>query len=300
MLIDDSDSVVKFTLEGLFVVCKNDRINPHRWEIGVPDVVCHDGNAHTFSIRIYGITGSGTPSNETHTLDLTRPIEITTDASPGLEVDYFEGSGFNGPAGIGDPKDSRWIVDLESRDFHHVGVDARSDVPRHYKTKIFIDGGQLQTADRTVERYRRINKSNPRDEVDLGKLATVVGINLPRAENGSRIVTLQHRGGDPRTKLLPQQPGLRYVIALKNVCPPRTSLPPSSNSETDFDLYYNILRARDGVEFEIARAQAVPPLTDTEAIDQLNRSLEPIFRGGGEPQVCNTVLLRQSTRLPGV
>jgi hypothetical protein len=52
MPIDRSSALVTITLEGLFVICKNDRINPPRWEIGVPKV--EDTNCpHEFTVQAF-------------------------------------------------------------------------------------------------------------------------------------------------------------------------------------------------------------------------------------------------------
>lgn len=283
MPIDRSSALVTITLEGLFVICKNDRINPPRWEIGVPKV--DDPNCpHEFTVQAFTITGSGIRKPvDLSNLATNRSIEITNNESVALPVEYFSQSGpLDRPNDDGDPNDHRWLVDLESRNFHDSIVDAKPDVAKHHKLKISIDGGKLYTLLKTVERYKRFTDAN--DVLILDKLGLSVGIDIPRAASGGaakRTVHIQHRGASQPAASLVQETGLRYEIELKNVCNPAPL-----RREIDFDLYYQVLKARDGKQFQIITKDA--PITD------------PDGRGGNEPQVCNVILLGQSFQLPGV
>jgi hypothetical protein len=284
MPIDRSNALVTITLEGLFVICKNDRINPPRWEIGVPKVQDTDC-PHTFTVQAFKVTGSGIRKPVTLENFVTnRSIEITNNESVALPVEYFSQSGpLNRPNDNGDPHDYRWLVDLESRDFHDSVVEAKSDVAKHHKVKVSIDGGRLYTLFKTVERYKRFSSAN--DVLILDKLGLSVGIDIPRGLNADsavkRTVHIQNRGASQPAASLVQEIGLRYEIELKNVCEPAPL-----RREIDFDLYYQVLKARDGKQFQIITKDA--PIT------------EPDGRGGNEPQVCNVILLGQSFQLPGV
>jgi hypothetical protein len=299
MPLDHSEAFVKFTLEGLFVVCKNDRIGPpNRWEIGLPTLPRL--NPHDFSIKIYKITGDGTPELELESsaarpdprLDVTRDIEVITNIesipAPHLGLSYYQAPNFDGPQNQGDPEDYRWIVDLEGRNFHNGAVEARTlphpdhpDATRHYKAKVFIDGGILYTAHKSVERYKRVRHEPPQDELVLGKVALAAGIDLPRIRDDVFTFTVRNVGTSTGITLT-QKPGIRYEVELKHVCPPGNPGP-----VPDFVLFYLILKARDNTRFNILRIPppGTPPL--------------PGGFGGDEPQVCNVMLLSQSLQPPG-
>ena len=148
MPLDNSNSLVDLTLEGLFVVCGNDRIDPPRWEIGVLNIPDGHPRPHNFSIEIFRITGSGIPQPINFDYIPGRNIEIVTNATETLRLTRFPPSGsFDGPNDVGDPNDHRWIIDLENRQFHPGGVEARPDIPRpnlqkHYKQKILHRWGR--------------------------------------------------------------------------------------------------------------------------------------------------------------
>jgi hypothetical protein len=278
MHIDHSDALVKFTIEGLFVICK--RIHPASWVLGVPNVPIQ----HNLSIKIREITGDGTPNpippSDLPGLDLNRSIEIVPDVSTEL-------TNYESPEFPNDHEDSRWIIDLESGKFHPHGVEARpvpnSDNPsarRHYKTNIFIAGGVLYTTYKTVLGYKRVRRQPPNDELVLGKVAVTVGLDLPRIGDG-KFIKIRNVVAPTNEIALVQRPGVRYEVSLKHVCPDGT--PP--RPRPDFDLYYTILQARDGTRFDLVEH---PPLP---VID--------LPSGGEEPQVCNAVLLGQTLQPPG-
>lgn len=286
MPVDRSNALVTVTLEGLFIICKNDRINPPRWEIGVPNV--SDGDCpHRFSINVFKINGSGFRDDQPLTnFDPTRDIEITNNDSAGLPVDYFQQTGqLDKPGDVGDPNDYRWLVDLEGRDFHGAVIDAKSSVPKHHKLKIFIDGGSLYTLFKTVEQYKRF--IDAQNVLILGKLGLSVGIDIPRDKTATpsvnRIIAIKNRGASQPALPLAQEIGVRYEVELKHIC----TTPPAVGTRTDFDLYYEILQARNNAQFHIITRAASITVPD-----------DP--RGGTEPQVCSAVLLGQSLQLPGL
>lgn len=266
MPIDPSDSLAIVTLEGLFVICKHDRLS--RWAIGVPEVPSEDCH-HSLTLQISTYTGGGNPTTEIISLSQNRNLEIITEPSEN-EVEFFPPSGVFDPA-TADPHDYRWIIDLEERRFHHEGVDARPDVARHYKRKIFIYGGQLYTFEKSVENYNRIR--NTGGSLPLGKIGLSAGILFPRFLSE---VNIKYEDVDQPIKTLPKQTGVRYQVSLKHICPPAPG-----RVSNDFDLYYDILVGRDGSRFQISTGGAG-------------------LRGAEEPQVCNVVVLGQTDRLPGV
>lgn len=266
MPIDPSDSLATITLEGLFVICKHDRLS--RWAIGVPEVPSEDC-PHDLTLQIVTYTGGGNPTTRNIRLTQSRNLEITTQPS-GQSVEFFPRSGgFN--SATADPNDHRWIIDLEELRFHHEGVEARPDVAKHYKRKIFIYGGQLYTFEKSVENYNRIKDIG--GSLPLGKIGLSAGIHFPRSLSE---VNIRYEEATDFLVELPKLSGVRYQVALKHICPPSPG-----RVTNDFDLYYDILRGRDGSQFRISTGG-------------------PGLSGGDEPQVCNVVRLGQSERLPGV
>src|SRR5205085_1028762 len=90
--------------------------------------------------------------------------------------------------------------------------------------------------------------------------------------------------GSTNEVALRQEPGIRYEVNLKHVCPDHTPPVPV----TDFALYYTILQAKDGTKFDFLEhpPRVVPP-------DEPPNS-------GTEPQVCSSILLGQNFQPPGV
>lgn len=293
MPIDISEALVTITLEGLFVVCQNDRSRPKRWEIGVLNIPDSHPVPHSFSIKIFRHSGNGKPTDITDSFQPSpgHAIEIVTEPTGVLAPEYFPPSGPFNPA---DPDDHGWIIDLEGSRFHNGVVEGRPDIPklglqRHFKQKIYVEGGALYTVTKTVEEYKRVR--NASDILQLGKVALALGLHLRRAPIDK--VVIRNSGPNPTPRTLEKKPGVRYEVALKHVCDNC-----EQDDRTDFDLYYEVLRARDLTRFRLLSKDApIPPLKENGEDD---RSGPTPPRGGNEPQVCNGILLGQTVSLPGI
>lgn len=297
MPIDISEALVTITLEGLFVVCQNDRSRPKRWEIGVLNIPDSHPVPHSFSIRVFRNSGNGKPKDITDTFKPApgHAIEIITEPAGELAPEYFPLSGPFDPA---DPQDHRWIIDLEGGRFHNGVVEARPDIPKtgllsHYKQKIYVEGGALYTVAKTIEEYKRVR--NASDVLQLGKVALALGLHLRRASIDTVIdaVVIRNSGPNPTPIRLERVPGVRYEVVLKHVCDNC-----DKDDQTDFNLYYEVLRARDLTRFRLLSKDA--PLPALLANGEEDPSALIGGRGADEPQICNAVLLGQTVSLPGI
>jgi hypothetical protein len=299
MGVDNSKALLRITFDGLFIICRN---NVQRWEVGVPNL-----GDHTFGVELVQITGNLGPTEEPHDIKLDRDISITP--TPDLAPELFDPAGFDRLSDGGDPEDYRWLLDMEGREFHAGKRMQLRAGGRGYKARIFIEGGKLYTAAKTIERYRRVKVSNPQDDIELGKLAITAGINLDRADAGSRTILIKNVGGSSQPKTLSQQPGVRYELSFTHA-PAAGTIPAR---ETHFDHYYQTLKADDtDTRYDV---ESVTPFGPTDAPDlgvthrhedkstsgheeATSSAVSAGNRFGTEPQVCNSVYLGSFRGLP--
>ncbi len=307
MGVDDSKSLVRITFDGLFIICRR---GSDCWEVGVPNV-----GDHTFRATTKEITGGLDPEGVQTGLQFDRDIYITADTA--LSTDLFDTPVFNKRDDAGDPDDYRWILDMEGPEFHN-GKKMKFRSGGGYKSKIFIYGGQLYTARKTIENYHRVKESNRRDDIPIYKVAVTAGINLDRAAGaGSRTIYVQNVDRALAPTVLPQKPGVRYELKF-------THMPCSvgGESQTHYGHYYYVLKADDAdTKYEVSVSSSFTPgaapaaAPATAAAHEHGHEhghehvAEPDARGtqeatsgycllGNEPQVCNSVYLGYSDALP--
>ncbi|HEV7889418.1 MAG TPA: hypothetical protein VGP08_02205 [Pyrinomonadaceae bacterium] len=309
MGVDHSKALVRITFNGLFIICRK---GVEGWEVGIPNVTRH---AHTPDLKLVTITGAVNPVTETPNIRLDQDISISTPPTDPLSTVLFDPVGFHRQRDTGDPEDYRWILDMEGLEFHNKKLTLRPG--GGYKAKIFIKGGQLYTAGKTVEIYRRDKKSNPAgDRIVLGKAAITAGINLERNDADSRTINLQNVGGAAEPIQLRQRRGVRYELRFTHM-PVVTA--PTTTEPTHFDHYYDVLKADEadtmydvlvntpfpeGLASALAEVPAAPATHAHGHDDKSQQAQEEaaptddVDRRGTEPQVCNSIYLGRSDGLP--
>lgn len=305
MGVDHSKALVRITFNGLFIICRK---GFERWEVGIPNVP-----GHTAGLELVTVTGPVGPTIETPNIRFDQ--DITIEADPALNTEPFDAVDFNRGSDTGDPEDYRWIFDMEGPEFHNRPMTARPGGVG-YKAKIFVNGGRLYTAGKTVEVYRREKTTNREgDRIVLGKVLITAGINLERDAAGSRTVYLQNNGATQRIALR-QKRGVRYELNF-------THMPPSGGAVgvTHFHHYYDVLKADAAdTRYDVIVATPFPaesasvleePIVSASAHEHGHETSpapgresttapagNSSLRFGNEPQVCNVVYLSKSSALP--
>jgi hypothetical protein len=251
MGLDHSLAAVRITFTGIFAFCINEK---GQCEIGV---LKHPEHEATLSIARFG--ESNAPENIPPPAAWQSGLQIETE-NPGVR--QYIGADFDRRWNTGDPEDFRWILDLEGPDLHDQHLERRTDGSGIVSLSpiLRIDGGTIYTFLKTVNSYGRVSVQNKGPQHFLGKVARVIGIDIPCALNGK--VVLRDRKNN-QAPLLNTVSDMRYEITVNNTHT-RPNLAPMG-SGSDFLLFYELF-APPGEEFDLVvadgpnRAFSPPPL----------------------------------------
>lgn len=256
--------------------------------------------AHRYKLQIKEL-GPGASTLIQPPVDITGNIrfEVINPLRPG--VFRHENGSFMRPNGSMDEQHFGWILDMEGPGMHNEKLEliplSVGGVRR--LRKVLIPHATFYTRSLSDYVYARVNaKRNAKERgVMLGRIAGEIGAAIhcePRSGSGIRLTV---EGGTPR--FLPWTSGLKYDITLRNLRPDNV---PHMNS--DFPLYYSVLRDPDGDEYNIAHVagyrvrtkrdeRKIPPgsvkLQDTDDVD--------LFRHACCGLACDKVILSRTTSL---
>ena len=225
MGLDHSEAMVRITFTGIFAFCINEK---GQCEIGV---LKHHEHEATLSIARFG--ESNDPENIAPPAAWKSGLQIKTE-DPGAH--QYIGTDFDRPSNAGDPEDFRWILDLEGPDLHDHHLLRRPNQSGMVSLSpiLRIDGGTIYTYLKSVSTYSRVsvqNTSNP--ERFLGKVARVIGIDIPCALKGQILLT---DGENNQVSLANTMSDMRYEITVSNTRPNMTAM----GSHSDFLLFYEL------------------------------------------------------------
>ena len=245
-------------------------------------------------------------------------IAVSHPTQPGVKPyrnDNYQENGqvvaFDRVQDTGDPKDFRWMIDLESPPFHNgaitFGADPSSAQPKVLKPVIIVETGTMYTLQKVDEgekasRVRFDAGAAPNNQVFVGRVGHALGIDmLCQAIGESKLIISnvdedgQEIPGAPRIEL-PGGPGVKYEVIIRNIC---TDCPPDAPAivpatGTDFRFYYDAVHHPAGERFDLRRAVSInllPPGAEP-VIDVPGLGLD------GDPQACHGAGLGQTKSIP--
>jgi hypothetical protein len=249
MCLDHSEATGRITFAGLFVFCFNET---EQCEVGI---LRHE--THHPQLIILEIGPDNIPRAREHNFNLNNDLTIEAiHPLKGGAKPYLQ-PGFNRPKNDGDPEDFKWLTDLEGEEFHDCRLDIKlqraGERPEALRSLLYINHGDFYSYLKSTELYVRVPYQKPSPEVFLGKTSHIVGVDISCSDEGRSGVLLKDKTtGDELflSKFRDEDDEiLRYEIIFNNLC-----LTPTSVSESDFVLYYQLLSAPDNVMFDLRKA----------------------------------------------
>lgn len=170
-------------------------------------VVFHRGAEHNLQIvvlescrEIFSIGGGVKPIQ-------INEMEIAVQNKPN-DVAYFYGTDFDRAQNIGDDKDFRWLLDLESYPFHAGKLNRTDD---KFSTKLKVGHGTFYTYQHTNSTFKVRGGDN--NGTPLGHVAKIMAADIPVAANECAWFTI-----NKQNLLPPFCYGQAYEIYFLNYC----------------------------------------------------------------------------------
>jgi hypothetical protein len=306
-----AEALVTVAFDGLGLFCVTD---DNKCEIGI----MRSPADHELGMLIRRTAPTEHVFAELPSLEHNIKIEVSHPTQPGIEPYRNYNYQVNGQAEAfdrtldkGDPKDFRWMIDLENPPFHNgaitFGADPSSQQPKVLKPVITVPTGTMYTLekvgpDQATSRVRFDDGAPPNDQVFVGKVGHALGIDmLCQAIDESKLIISnvdangQAIPGMPRIEL-PGGAGVRYEIAIRNLC---TDCPPDPQigipaTGTDFRFYYDVVHHQGGERFDLRRAVSMDLLpADAQPVPEV-----PGLGLDGDPQACHITGLSRTTAIP--
>jgi len=296
------DALVTVSFEGLALSCLNAE--------GECEVGMMRRDDHTLIMEVLQLRPDGSVIDFEHDLrlDLDIKIEVTHPAQD--RADRFRGSEFDRINEVGDPKDSRWLIDLESDEVFHKKalefITVENGRAGGLNPIFVIPRGMLYTRQRVKNTllHERWDDSKPGggDPRFLGKIGHVCGIDITSEANTECKVLLTNIDdrGDPVAGIppleLPREPGVKYLIKVSNLC----NTPGDFNSNlpgqgTDFRFYYDVVKDPEGKKFDL-KETVKPSSTGNNPNPVIDR---PDLGVGFPPQACEFAGMSKTGSLRG-
>ena len=256
----DNKATVSFCFTGLGLIC----INKKNGKLQVGILECPD-HRHELVVDIQAITttsdGDLVPDVITLDFDQNLSVEVVNPVAPGVKTHPQDSDPLDRRDSNADPKDYRWIVDLEGPAFGSQPVKFPPQVkdPIAIKPIITISDGVLYAEQRAGKQYFsvptdvQVTSSDLREDSPsfLGNIPFKVGFDIvceDKPESG--ILFRNGNGAQPVLELRKEMDGKRYsqfLITVKNECDVRSN----PNGHSDHTLYYRAVSYQSGEEFDL-------------------------------------------------
>lgn len=216
---------IRLLFDGLMTICF-DSIQS-QCQIGIP----RDAPNHNLTIKVERIFAGETKTITTLTGFDTK--EISFELSGGeTGIKTYQKGNFVGNDLEDDPRDFRWVVDLEGPEFHNRKLSIKDGAFRQFinlKSGVF-HSRLLSDLDIDIKKHAtgKVLKSR--------KVSTITGVNID-LQPGEKF--FMHYGKQNKQTLeLEAESDVTYTLTLDNLCPEAKSALP--NLESDFYVYYTI------------------------------------------------------------
>lgn len=259
----DNNATVSFCFTGLGLICIN---KDGKLQVGILE--CPD-HRHELVVDIQGITTTSdndlTSEVIPHQLnfDQNLRIEAVNPSSPGAKTHPEDKGPLDRKNGQADPRDYRWIVDLEGEAFRNQPVVFPPLVkdPIAIKPVITISDGVLYSEQRTDKQFfsvpteAQVTSSELNEDAPnfLGNVAFKVGFDIVCEDKPESGVLFKNGAGDkPLLELRREMDGKQYsqfLITVKNECDIRSN----PDGHSDHTLYYKAVSYQGGEEFDLRR-----------------------------------------------
>lgn len=291
----EQDPSVTICFAGLELFCINKK---NEFQAAV--VQCPD---HKLIINVQEITldENGEPIKSkllAHSLDDQRNIKITAEKSetPGIEKYENHSLDFDPELDHGDPKDFRWIIDLEGKKFGGQKLKLKPHdsvaAPKQLGPVITVSHGKVYTEKRSDEKFAVISVNNgARQPEFLGRIAHRIGMDIRCDDQNGGAVSLSNTGDNNGLLTLKAESNKRYLITFDNLCPPSGE----PREGTDFRFIFDAVSNQNGEQFDLQR------VVENEGRGGIGEMLSrnPDFSLDGDAQACMGGTLGQTDGFPG-
>jgi hypothetical protein len=248
----EQDPTVTICFAGLEIFCISKK---NEFQAAV--VQCPD---HKLVINVQEITldENGEPIESkllSHSLDEQRNIKVTAEKPGTSGVEKYENRSleFDPERDLGDPKDFRWIIDLEGEKFGGQKLELKPHhsvaMPKKLGPVITVSHGKVYTEKRSDEKFAVISVNNGvRQPEFLGRIAHRIGVDIRCDDQNGGAVSLSNAGGK-NSLSLKAEPNKRYLITFDNLCPPSDEL----RGGTDFRYIFDAVSNQNGEQFDLQR-----------------------------------------------
>ncbi len=259
----EQKTTVTITFAGLALFCfkgeRNDNSEKTYSEFQAAILQCpkHELVIDALEIALDPKTGEQIGSKLlSHSLNKKQNIKITAEKPKTERVKRHENRGveFDLERDLGDPKDFRWIVDLEGEKFDNQKLQLRPHPsvasPKQLGPLITVSSGVVYTAKRSDEKFALISMNNSaRQPRLLGRIAHKIALDIVCDDRNGGAVRLSNAGSGNALPPLKAEPNKRYLIAFDNVCPPSEEL----REGTDFRFIFDAASNQTGERFDLQR-----------------------------------------------
>ncbi len=259
---------VTITFAGLLLFCLNQK---SEFEAAVVPCPEHELLIDVQEITIDEDSGEEKRSRlKEHNLDLDKNIYIEVINSDSHKVELYQNNNiqFDRKLDSGDPKDSRWVIDLKSSEFNlkssefnpgeesnNAGsnggdlVKVKGEHAKKLDPIITVTDGLVYTEKRSDVKFAVIPvNGQPRQPQLLGRIAFVVGLEISFKDTNGDALLLSNEGSKNQLELK-KKPGIRYLITIENLC----QITPGQGEGTDFRFIFDAVRNRRGDVFDLQR-----------------------------------------------
>jgi hypothetical protein len=175
-------------------------------------------------------------------------IRITAEKPKTTGIEKYENHSveFDPTRDLGDPKDYRWIINLEDKKFggHKLKLKPPASETEAIRLGpvITVAHGKVYTEKRSDEKFAVISLDKSDHEPPLlGRIAYRIGVDVTCDERNGGAVFLSKVGDQNQPLPLMAKPNKRYQITFENFCPPSEE----TRDGTDFRFVYDVISNGD-------------------------------------------------------
>ncbi len=291
----EQNPTVSIVFAGLTLFCINKK---NKFEAAI--VQCPD---HKLIINVQEIAldENGEPVESkllSHFLDDKRNIKVTAEKSKTAGIEKYENHSleFDSERDLGDPKDFRWIIDLEGEKFGAQKLELKPHnsvaAPKQLGPVITVSHGRVYSEKRSDEKFVVISVNNrTRKPEFVGRIAHRIGVDICCDDQNGGAVFLSNAGDNNGLQLLKAEPNKRYLITFDNMCPPSEEL----KGGTDFQFIFDAVSNQNGDRFDLQRVVENDGRSEAEYVLANNSD----FSLDTFPQACMGGVLDQNDGFPG-
>ncbi len=251
MLEDKPNITISFAGLMIYYIKKDKEGEDKELQVAIVNCPDHEPIIDIHEITMDEKTGEYEGSRLIHQSRVDSNINIKNSESNRVKQDIYDQVVFDRKLDLGEPRDFRWIINLEGEEFGGKEMKIKAipgAPPKRLGPIITIKDGVIYTERRSDEKFAVISLCNTESKPKyLGRMAYRVGVDI--ILNNGAVVVL--RTGNPADELpaLENKPLTKYHINIENICHPTEP----RREGTDFRYIFDVVRNEDDERFDLLR-----------------------------------------------